>query len=79
LANQLSTVLPQIEKPLFLTSSKEEAPRLQQLLSKETSQSNIVVFIPHSEGGHGSRVLWNEQPYAEEYWTAVKSFLNKIK
>lgn len=78
LANQLANVLPQIEKPLFLTGSKEEAPRLQQLLSENASQSNIVVFIPKSKGGHGSRVLWNGQPYAEEYWSAVKSFLNQF-
>lgn len=79
LANQLSKVIPQIEKPLFMTSSKEEEPRLKLLMSKDASQSNIVVFIPKSEGGHGSKVLWNEQPHAEEYWIAVKAFLNKIK
>jgi len=79
LANQLSRVIPQIEKPLFMTSSKEEEPRLQQLIPKDASQNNIVVFIPKSEGGHGSSVLWNGKPYAEEYWIAVKSFLNKIK
>jgi len=79
LANQLSQVIPQIEKPLFMTSSKEEEPRLKQLMPKDASQNNIVVFIPKSEGGHGSKVLWNGQPHAEEYWIAVKSFLNNIK
>ena len=78
LAGGLTEILTKFEKPLFVTSSKEEVPSVKVLL-KDNSKENITHFIPKSEGGHGSMVLWNGQPYAEEYWEAVKSFLNTIK
>ncbi|NAS29555.1 hypothetical protein GTQ40_01090 [Flavobacteriaceae bacterium R38] len=78
LASQLSRVIPQIKEPIFMTSSLEEVPRVNQLL-KDNSKENVTHFIPKGEGDHGSRVLWNGQPYAEEYWVAVKAFLNKLK
>lgn len=78
LAEALSGVLSKLDKPVFMTSSKEEIPRMKELL-KENLRNNITHFIPQTEGDHGSKVLWNGQPYAEEYWVAVKSFLNKIK
>jgi len=77
LAGGLTEVLAKFEKPLFITSSKEEVPRVKVLL-KDNLKENITHFISKSEGGHGSMVLWNGQPYAEEYWVAVKSFLNNI-
>jgi len=79
LANQLSRVLPQIEIPIFMTSSREEVSRVVTLLKDLPQKKDLVHFVPKSEGDHGSKVLWNGQPYAEEYWVAVKAFLNKIK
>ena len=61
-----------------MTSSKEESPIVTTLLKGRT-KDNIEHFVPGSDGGHGSSVLWNGQPYATEYWTAVKAFLSKTK
>ena len=62
-----------------MTSSREEVPRVKALLKDIPQRKDLVHFIPKSEGGHGSRVLWNGQPYAEEYWAAVKVFLDIVK
>lgn len=79
LANGLSEVLKKMNKPLFMTSSKEEVPQVKTILEAIPSRQNLTHFIPKNDGDHGSSVLWNGQPYAEEYWDAVKAFLNKIK
>lgn len=79
LSGGLVPIVSKLEKPLFMTSSKEEAPQVKAILKEITPRENLVHFIPKGEGGHGSSVLWNEQPYAEEYWVAVKSFLNQLK
>ncbi|WP_394748484.1 alpha/beta hydrolase [Spongiimicrobium salis] len=79
LAKGLTSVLSTFEKPLFMTSSKEEVPRVTALMEGIPTKENIVHFIPESKGGHGSSVLWNGQPYQEEYWTALKAFLNTLK
>ncbi len=79
LANGLSKELLKLEKPVFMTSSKEEASQIKTLLKDVPQKENLIHFIPNSEGGHGSSVLWNGQPYAAEYWEAVKAFLNNLK
>jgi dienelactone hydrolase len=74
----LKTVLPKIEQPFLVTSSREEADELTKLLS-EVDQSDLrSQYIPESEGFHGSKALWIDQDGAEEYWAAVTSFLDKI-
>jgi pimeloyl-ACP methyl ester carboxylesterase len=62
------------KKPMFITSSKREAPEITQLLSKMTLNDNQVHFIPRGNGHHGSRVLWEQQIDGVEYWNAVNSF-----
>ena len=74
----LKTVLPKISQPFLVTSSREEADALKGLLS-DVNQSNMQLqFIPESDGFHGSRALWIDQEGAEEYWAAVRSFLEEI-
>jgi len=75
----LSNILSKFNKPVFMTSSKEEVLRVEAILRAVPSKNHVIHFIPKSEGDHGSSVLWNGQPYAEEYWAAVESFLNKIR
>jgi len=74
----LKTVLPKIEQPFLVTSSRDEASELKELLSS-VDQSNLQLqFIPESDGFHGSRALWINQAGADEYWAAIMSFLEEI-
>ncbi|MBE9048523.1 hypothetical protein IQ255_29785 [Pleurocapsales cyanobacterium LEGE 10410] len=75
----LKTVFPKITQPYLVTSSKEEADGLKELIGGVADQSNLQSqFIPESEGFHGSRALWIDQVGADEYWAAITAFLNKI-
>jgi len=74
----LEAVFPTIKQPFLVTSSREEAAQLKELLH-EVDQSNLQLqFIPESDGFHGSRVLWIDQEGADEYWAAVTAFLSTI-
>jgi hypothetical protein len=71
-------VLPEIEQPFLVTSSKEEAANLSELLTNVNQNDLHLQFIPESEGFHGSRAVWVDQKGADEYWAAITSFLNTI-
>lgn len=72
----LKTIFPKIDQPFLVTSSKEEAAELKQLLNNLKPGEHQSQFIPTSEGFHGSRALWIDQKGADEYWAAIESFLN---
>ncbi len=74
----LKTVLPKIKQPFLVTSSREEADALKGLLSDVDQSELQSQFIPESDGFHGSRALWIDQAGEEEYWAAVRSFLEEI-
>lgn len=74
----LSTVFSKVDKPFFITSSKEEAVPLSALIDEKQLKENQIQFIPESDGFHGSKALWNGQNGAEEYWTAIAEFLKSI-
>ena len=74
----LVPILKDVEKPLFLTSSKNEAPEVTNLIKGKTLNEMQVQFIPEGNGHHGSRALWETQEGGEEYWSAIKDFLKKI-
>jgi pimeloyl-ACP methyl ester carboxylesterase len=63
--------------PFWVTSSKEEAPAVTELIKDNTSE-NKVQFIPELEGDHGARALWEEKESHEEYWTSLKAFLKSL-
>lgn len=71
--------LQNFSRPMFLTSSKREAPAVTALLQKHELLENQVQFIPEGVGHHGSRALWANQQGGEEYWKAIADFLNQIK
>ncbi len=75
----LKTKLKDFNKPLFATSSNEEAPELTNLLSEIAWNKNQVQFIPTEKGKHGSKALWKDNADNEEYWNALNSFLEKLK
>lgn len=74
----LKTKLADFKKPMFVTSSKEEAPELTKLISKMKLTKNQVQFIPREAGLHGSKALWNNNPDKGEYWSALNNFLEVL-
>jgi len=75
----LRTKLQTFSKPMFVTSSREEAKELTEMLSKMKMTAHQVQFIPDSAGHHGSRALWRTSGNNEEYWKAIDVFLGKVK
>jgi len=75
----LKEVLPKLDKPFFITSSKEESAMLQGLMKDVELSNKRIHFVPESDGFHGSRALWNGQKGADEYWNAIETFLSSIK
>jgi dienelactone hydrolase len=67
-----------IPVPVFVTSSKEEAPALTKLMADVLAPIKQQ-FIPASKGEHGSRALWKENQNAHEYWLAVLMFMRQVK
>ena len=66
-----------LKKPTFITSSKRESPQAGKL-AEAVDPASITHFIPEANGDHGSRALWSEKTFSEEYWAAVNAFLEKI-
>lgn len=72
----LGKAIKGLDKPTFITSSKDEVPTAKPL-AEVAAKDKITHFVPTSDGAHGSRVLWSEQPFSDEYWSAVDAFLAK--
>lgn len=75
----LKEELKSFSKPMFVTSSKEEAKELKDLLSNIKFTKNQIQFIPKDKGKHGSKALWKDNPDNQEYWKALNTFLEKLK
>jgi dienelactone hydrolase len=66
-----------IKAPVFITSSKQERIQVEKLFDAISNSEHKKQFVPKwGDGQHGSRNLWSSMPYQEEYWAAVKVFLN---
>ena len=74
----ISNHIQTLTKPIFATSSREEADGVTELLKDINSRIKIQ-YIPASKGDHGSKVLWPDSQYNQEYWIALMSFLERIK
>jgi dienelactone hydrolase len=66
-----------LNKPVFITSSKKEAKEVSDFI-KNVKSTIKEHFIPAGQGEHGSKALWTTTPNHAEYWDALKAFLNKI-
>ena len=67
-----------LEKPIFVTSSKSEVPYASEL-SSGIPESYLTLFKPElGEGGRGSRALTKENPYNSEYWLALILFFKDL-
>lgn len=71
--------LPDFNKPMFITSSKQEAPAVKEMLKDMILKNNQIHFVPEGDGYHGSRALWAHQIGGDEYWRAIDKFLNLLK
>lgn len=75
----LKEKLVRFSKPMFATSSSEEASELTNMLSEIEWNKNQTQFIPGGKGKHGSKALWKDNLDNKEYWTALNVFLKDLK
>ncbi len=74
----IQEAIADINKPVFITSSQQEAPFVKQL-SSGISGEYLTLFEPQlSEGGRGSLALSSENPYNSEYWLALILFFKDL-
>jgi dienelactone hydrolase len=61
----LINILPDFEKPMFVTSSQREAEELTAMVEAIGLNENQQQFVPNGSGHHGSRALWINQEEAK--------------
>lgn len=76
--NYFKSTIGSLMKPVLITSSREEADAVTDLL-KDVNSRIKVQYIPADAGYHGSKALWSTNKGNQDYWAIVISFLNKIK
>ena len=74
----LKDTIADLTKPLFVTSSKKEAPQVSELI-KGVKSPKKQQFTPSKEGEHGSKALWKTNPDRQEYWMALMMFMLTLK
>lgn len=75
----LKGTLTSIDIPFLITSTKDEAEEITNVLLYEVELSESQnQHIPLSEGFHGVRALWENQAGSEEYWDEVWETLSAI-
>lgn len=74
----LTKAIASLDKPVFITSSKDEANDTKLIFESIASKSKTQ-FIPNGNGVHGSKALWTSTKGNEEYREAVKLFLEGLK
>lgn len=68
-----------LNKPAFICCSSFEYPYIEKLV-ENIPHGNLSLFKPQSgQTTLGSKILWNDNPYHNEYWLALLMFINKIK
>jgi pimeloyl-ACP methyl ester carboxylesterase len=75
----LKDYIKNIGKPVFITSSREEANNELMAIIDAVGSKTVTHFKPKGKGEHGSIALWKDSPDNGEYWQAVDAFLDKIK
>ena len=72
--NWIRNTAAEIIAPVFITSAKNEKNNWTSIYNAIKSE-NKSSFLPETEGNHGSRALWKKFLDSEQYWQAVKTFL----
>lgn len=67
-----------VKCPVFITSAKNEHDSWKAIF-EAIPNPNKQSFLPTDKGFHGSKALWAEKPGNEEYWKAVKKFLESLR
>ena len=67
-----------LNMPVFITSKKEEKENWWDIYQAIPSKEKTF-FLPKTDGVHGAKALWEENPSHQVYWDAVISFLKKQK
>ena len=67
-----------IEDPSFITSAKKEKKNWIGI-HEAIPGDKKVMFLPETEGNHGSRALWEKFEDHKDYWNAVEEFLGQFK
>lgn len=73
---ELKTYAARITCPVFITSAKSEYKNWKGIYDQIRSDKSY--FLPESEGKHGSKALWSDNPSHQAYWAAVTKFLTKL-
>ncbi len=74
---ELKTYAAHITCPVFVTSAKSEYGNWKGIYDNIESKKSS--FLPETEGKHGSKALWANNPSHKAYWAAVEKFLVDIK
>jgi len=64
--------------PVFITSAKAEKKNWWKIY-KAILSTEKTFFLPKTEGVHGAKALWENNPSHTFYWDAVRDFLKKQK
>ena len=73
---ELAKSITNMNKPVFVTSSKKEINQIIDVV-KNIDSKYITHFKPKVEGIHGSRVLWKKTIGNQTYWKVFSEFLIK--
>lgn len=73
---ELKTFAARITCPVFVTSAKSEFKNWKGIYDQVRSEKSY--FLPETEGKHGSKALWNDNPSHQAYWAAVTKFLKTL-
>ena len=69
----VTKTLPGITVPVFLTAARGEAKQWQSFMPK--IKVDVTGFVPEGRGRHGATALVSKD--GDEYWKALRGFLNK--
>ncbi|VAW25594.1 hypothetical protein MNBD_BACTEROID04-1410 [hydrothermal vent metagenome] len=72
----VKNTIKNIDKPIFVTSSKKETPKLEELVSL-INPINVTHYKPIVNGIHGSKALWSSTVGNENYWQSFSNFLKE--
>ena len=75
----LKNELKNFDKRIFVASTKNEEPFVQELISGIPKDSVSFYTPSQGSGVHGSKALWSNQPGNEEVWVALLLFFKNIK
>ncbi len=75
---KLKDVVKSYDKPVYITSAKDEAAEVTKIV-KEIKSPSKLQFIPIEQGMHGSKSLWKSTSNHGEYWISLFMFMRNVK